>query len=127
MRIGFGLLGAIAYTDDSNLFDDLFFSENTPAYLIVMVFIYAVVVIMPVVVRSSLLAKYFIYIGGMCEVPSNYFCGIILPWIMGAIVNHLQVYAYLINWTALLTHLYVQFVCPMFMWQRTAKEAHIYE
>jgi hypothetical protein len=66
-----------------------------------------VFVILPVVVRSSLMAKYFIYIGGLCEVPCNIFTGIILPWIIGAVVNHLEIYAYLINWTALITHLYV--------------------
>jgi hypothetical protein len=86
-----------------------------------------VVVILPVVVRSSLMAKYFIYIGGMCEVPLNYFSGIILPWILGAVINHLELFAYLVNWTALITHLYVQFVCPMFMWSKSAKEAYIYE
>lgn len=86
-----------------------------------------VFVILPVVVRSSLMAKYFIYIGGICEVPCNYFTGIILPWILGAVINHLQIYAYLVNWTALICHLYVQFVCPMFMWSKTVKEAQIYE
>jgi hypothetical protein len=88
---------------------------------------FIVFVILPVVVRSSLMAKYFIYIGGMCEVPCNYFSGVILPWIVGAIINHLQLYAYLINWTALITCLYVQFVCPMFMWSKSVKEAKIYE
>lgn len=47
------------------------------------------VVVLPVVVRSSLMAKYFVYIGGMCDVPCNYFTGVILPWILGAVVNHL--------------------------------------
>jgi hypothetical protein len=86
-----------------------------------------VFVVLPIVIRSSLMAKYFIYIGGMCEVPCNYFCGVILPWILGAIINHLQVFAFIINWTALLTHIYVQFVCPMFMWAKSVKEAQIYE
>ncbi|CDW90104.1 UNKNOWN [Stylonychia lemnae] len=126
-RIAFGLLGAIAYTDESNLFDDLFFSANTPPYMIILVFVYAVIVVLPVVIRSSLMAKYLIYIGGICEVPSNYFCGIILPWILGVVINHMQIYAYLINWTALITHLYVQFVCPMFMWSKSVKEAQVYE
>ena len=59
--------------------------------------------------------------------PCNIFTGIILPWILGAVINHLEIYAYLVNWTALLTHLYVQFVCPMFMWSKTVKEAHVFE
>jgi hypothetical protein len=87
---------------------------------------FIVFVILPVVVRSSLMAKYFFYIGGMCDVPCNYFTGIILPWILGAILNHMQIFGYLINWTALLTSLYVQFVCPMFMWAKSVKEADIY-
>jgi len=126
-RITFGFLGALAYSENANLFDDLFFSTTTPPYIIILVFIYTLFVILPVVVRSSLMAKYFIYIGGMCEVPCNIFTGIILPWILGAVVNHLEIYAYLINWTALITHLYVQFVCPMFMWSKTVKEAHVFE
>ena len=84
-------------------------------------------IVLPVVVRSSLLAKYFIYIGGMCEVPCNYFSGVFLPWILGAIFNHLQIFAYLVNWTALCTGVYVFFVCPMFMWAKSVKEAMIYE
>lgn len=82
---------------------------------------------MPVVVRSSLMAKYFMYIGGQCEVPCNYFSGIILPWILGAVINHLQVFAYLVNWTGLLTCIFVQFVCPAFMWAKTVNQANVYE
>lgn len=82
---------------------------------------------LPVVVRSSLMAKYFIYIGGMCEVPCNYFSGIVLPWILGAIFNHLQIFVYLVNWFTLVTGLYVYFVCPMFMWSKSVKEATIFE
>jgi len=73
------------------------------------------------------MAKYFIYIGGMCEVPCNYFTGVILPWILGAIINHLQIFAYLINWTSLVTNLYVQFVCALFMWSKSVKEAQTFE
>lgn len=111
-------MGALVYNEDSNLFDDIFFYKGTPLILIIAVFAYSskfyltevfciVFVILPVVIRSSLLAKYFIYIGGMCEVPSNYFIGMILPWILGAVINHMQIFAYLINWTALVTNLYV--------------------
>jgi hypothetical protein len=73
------------------------------------------------------MAKYFFYIGGLCEVPFNYFSGVILPWILAAVICHTQVYAYLINWTALSASLYVQLVCPMFLYQKSAKEAYIYE
>jgi len=44
---------------------------------------------MPSIVRQTLLAKYFIYISGMCEVPCNYFTGVVFPWIAGAMINHL--------------------------------------
>lgn len=127
VKLVFGYLGALAYKDSTNLFDDLFFSKSTPFVLLVATFVYTVFVVLPVVVRSSLMAKYFIYIGGMCEVPCNYLFGVILPWVLGAIINHLQLYAYLINWTALLCCLYVQFVCPMFMWSKSVKESKIYE
>lgn len=59
--------------------------------------------------------------------PCNYVIGIALPWVLGAVVNHLQIYSYLVNWTALLTSMYVQFVCPMFMWSKAVKEAQTYE
>jgi len=73
------------------------------------------------------MAKYFMYIGGHCEVPCNLFAGIILPWIVAAILCHFDVYEYLINWTAIICSMYVQFVCPMFMWSKSVKEAQIYE
>jgi nicotinamide riboside transporter PnuC len=63
----------------------------------------------------------------MCEVPCNYFTGVIFPWILGAIIYHLQLYAYLVNWSTLITCLYVQFICPMFMWSKSVKEAKVYE
>lgn len=83
--------------------------------------------VLPAAVRFSMMAKYLIYIGGMCEVPCNYLFGIILPWILGAVVNHLQIYSYLVNGTALVTSMFVQFVCPMYLWAKAQKEAHIYE
>ena len=63
----------------------------------------------------------------MCDVPCNYITGIILPWTLGAIVNHLQIFLYLVNWTALGTSIIVQFVCPIFMWSKSIKEADMYE
>lgn len=85
------------------------------------------IVVLPVVVRCSLFAKYFIYIGGMCEAPTNFIAGVVLPWVLGAVINHLQIYSYLINWTALCTSMFVQWVCPMFLWAKASKEASIYE
>lgn len=139
VKLSFGILGAMAYQEQANLFDDLFFSKSTPFVVLVATFIFTgkkpainlnfslVIVVLPVVVRSQLMAKYFIWIGGMCDVPSNYFTGIVLPWVIGAVINHLQLYAYLVNWTALITCFYTQFVCPMFMWSMSIKEAKIYE
>ena len=129
----------MAYSDNSNLFDGLLFSTQTPFYIVLSLFLYSgtaslifkqdfiVFTVLPVVVRSSLVAKYFIYIGGMCEVPCNYFAGVFLPWILGSIFNHLQIYVYLVNWFTLVTGIYVYFVCPMFMWSKSVKEATIYE
>ncbi len=117
----------MCFKPTSNLFDDLFFSKATPLFLAISVFAYAIIVVIPVVVRCSLLAKYFIYIGGLCEVPCNYFTGLVFPWIVGIVINHLQIFLYLINWTSLVTCVYVSFVCPMFMWSKSLKEANIYE
>lgn len=139
IKVIFGILGSIAYEKNTNLFDNLMFSNNAPFYVVVSLFIFTGIIItfhnnilivfavLPVVVRSSLMAKYFIYIGGMCEVPCNYFSGIVLPWIFGALLNHLEIYVYLINWFTLATGLYVYFVCPMFMWSKSVKEATIFE
>ena len=85
------------------------------------------IVILPQVVSSSQMAKYMLYIGGFCESPMHYLLGVVLPWVLGAVINHLQIYSYLINWTALVTMMYVQFVCPMFMWAKACKEASIFE
>lgn len=137
VKIGFGVLGAAAYSHGANLFDDLFFSTNTPAYLIISAFIftskfsvlnnYLAFSVLPHALRSSLLAKYFLFISGMCEEPFCIVLGIIVPWIAGAMINHLQIYSYLINWTALITIAWVQLVCPLFMWSKASKEAHIFE
>jgi hypothetical protein len=115
------------FNDKSNIFDDLFFSRNAPFHLVVAAFIYTVFVVIPVTIRNQLMAKYFIYIGGMCEIPCNYFSGIMMPWIIGMMVNHLQIFVYLVDWTTLGTCIYVSFVCPMFMWSKSVKEAKIYE
>lgn len=85
------------------------------------------IVVLPVVIRSSMMAKYFIFIGGTCEVPCNFFSGVILPWIFGTVLNHLQIFVYLINWSALTTGIYVYLICPLFMWSKSIKEAMIYE
>jgi hypothetical protein len=128
VKIGFGMMGAAAYGHASvNMFDDLFFSEETPIHVAVSVFIFSVIVVLPSAVRASVTAKEVLYITGMMDEPWNVIIGIILPWIMGTVVNHLQIYAYLVNWTALISSMYVQFVCPMFMWSKASKEASIYE
>ena len=59
--------------------------------------------------------------------PCNYFTGIVLPWVLGATINHLQIYSYIINWTGLICSVFVSLVCPMFMWAKAAKEAYIFE
>ena len=63
----------------------------------------------------------------MCEEPASVLFGIALPWVAGVVINHLQIYSYLINWTALVAIMYVQFVCPLFMWAKASKEANIFE
>lgn len=95
--------------------------------LVCIIFVYTLIVVLPVAVRSSQTAKYTLYITGMLEEPQNVIIGVLLPWVCGAVVNHLQIYSYLINWTALITSMYVQFVCPLFMWSKASKEASIYE
>lgn len=40
LKLAFGFIGAMSFTDQSNLFDDLFFSLQTPGYLITFAFLY---------------------------------------------------------------------------------------
>ena len=40
MKFTFGYLGAMAYSENGNLFDDLFFSKSTPFAIIVTTFIF---------------------------------------------------------------------------------------
>jgi hypothetical protein len=44
---------------------------------------------------------------GICDYSWGTLLGVCVPWITGAIVNHLQIYAHLVNWTALITTMYV--------------------
>ena len=85
----FAYFGAMCIHDSTNVFDNLIFSPGTSMILLIASFAYAVIVVLPVVVRSSLMAKYFVYIGGMCDVPCNYFSGIIFPWIAAILLSHI--------------------------------------
>ncbi len=129
IKIAFGVVGALTINKETNLFANILFSKDCPPHLTVAVFIFSsnsckcysnilVLSVLPVVIRSSLIAKYFIYIGGICEVPCNYFSGILLPWMFGLFFNHLEIFVPLINWVALVMALFVYFVGPLFMWAR---------
>ena len=39
----------------------------------------------------------------------------------------MQVYAHLVNWSALIAGMWVQWIIPMFMWARATKEANRFE
>lgn len=77
--------------------------------------------------RASSLARYFLYIGGYCEETWSQVFGLVFPWVAAAVINHMQIFAQLVNWTGLITIAWVQLVCPLFMWSKATKEAHIYE
>jgi hypothetical protein len=85
-------------------------------------------VVLPTVLRSSQQAYTILYYTGQCGTPwcATFFASC-LPWLAGAVVTHLQVYSYLVNWTALVAGMCVQWVSPMFMWARASKEAGRYE
>lgn len=123
----FGYMGASVYTTKSNLFDDLFYSDSTPFIVLFFIFTYSILVVMPVVAKFSQFARNLIYFGGLCDAPFSFFSAIALPWILGAIVNHLQVFLYLVDRSCLLTGFFVQFVCPLFMWARAVEEQQTYE
>jgi hypothetical protein len=130
-------LGAYAFTSASNLYDDLFFSPTTPTLMLLTAFSFTskpfshhllALVVLPSVLRSSHQAYTILYYTGQCGTP---WCATLvascLPWVAGALVTHLQVYSYLVNWTALAAGMCVQWVSPMFMWAQAAKEANRYE
>ena len=124
LKVTFGLIGAVVFTED-NIFDGLIFSNSKA--IIYSLFFFTLIHILPTMVNESFKAKYFVYIGGMCEVPCNYFSGMILPWIFALFFNHLNIFAYIVNWTSLTSIVYVSFITPMILWQISLKEAAAFE
>lgn len=123
IKLTFGIIGCLAMNQTSNLFDNLLFSEDVTFEVNVIMVVFSMFIVLPQVINSSLEVNYFLYIGGLCDVPCNYFWGIVLPWIIGMLFNHLEIFSYLINWTSLSSVFYVSIICPMFIWCKTLKEA----
>jgi hypothetical protein len=78
------------YMSSDDPYITLFFAAGgpTPFYMTVSIIIFCFLVILPPALRASLNAKYSLYIGGVCDVPTNYIMGIILPWILAEILTH---------------------------------------
>ena len=53
--------------------------------------------------------------------------GFIAPWLLAAVLNHLQVYALLITWTSLACGVVVSVISSLLMWTTQIEEALIHE
>mmetsp|Transcript_34372 Transcript_34372/g.52658 ORF Transcript_34372/g.52658 Transcript_34372/m.52658 type:complete len:91 (-) Transcript_34372:401-673(-) len=62
------------------------------------------------------------------SIPCNqYLVGLVLPWVLAAIVCHLQAYALLLNWVTLSCSWVVSVVCSLLMWTTQIEEAIVHE
>jgi len=77
--------------------------------------------------RSSKQAHGIMFFTGQCDWLWASVIASLVPWVAGAVITHLQVYEHLVKWSALGAGMWVQWVCPMFMWARATKEAQRYE
>ena len=129
LKILFGIAGAMAFTDSGNVFDNLLFSKNTPDAVLIIVTLFVGVVVLPQAVDQQRQAKYFASISSENDsIPCNqYLVGIILPWILAIVLNHLQIFAILVNWTSLILIVSVSITCSFLMWATQMDEAITHE
>jgi len=125
----FGFVGAMMFTDSSNLFDNMLFSVDTPDAVRIALTVFVVVVVLPQAIDLQKQAKYFASISSENDaIPCNqYLVGLFLPWFIAVIVSHLQIFALLINWTSLICVVGVSVVCSLLMWTTQMEESLVHE
>jgi hypothetical protein len=125
----FGFVGAMMFTDSSNLFDNMLFSSETPDAVRIALTVFVVVVVLPQAIDLQKQAKYFASISSENDaIPCNqYLVGLFLPWFLAVIVSHLQIFALLINWTSLICVVGVSVVCSLLMWTTQMEESLVHE
>lgn len=117
------------FTENSNLFGNMLFSDKTPDAVLISLALYSVVVLLPQAIDLQKQAKYFASISSENDaIPCNqYLVGLLLPWFIAAIVSHLQIFVHLVNWTSLICVMMVSVVCSLLMWTTQVDEALVHE
>ena len=129
LKCVFGIVGAMMFTEESNLFGNMLFSDKTPDAVLISLALFSIVVLLPQAIDLQKQAKYFASISSENDaIPCNrYLVGLLLPWFISAIVSHLQIFVYLINWTSLICVMMVSVTCSLLMWTTQMDEALVHE
>jgi uncharacterized protein YacL len=122
-------VGAMMFTETSNIFDDMIFSHNSSDAVLVVLAIFVTLIVLPQSIAFQGQAKYFASISQENDsIPCNpYLIGLIIPWLTAILVSHLQIFAMLINWTSLLFTVIVSVFCSLLMWTIQMEESMIHE
>jgi hypothetical protein len=80
-----------------------------------------------VISRFTDLAKNYVYNAGICDFPTNYLIGIIIPWFGGTILAHTDLIQYIINYTGIFISLFLFFASPMYLWSIQLEESQTYQ
>jgi hypothetical protein len=124
----FAAAGAIAFTEETNLFAGLLFSKRPNDAVLGVLAVFAVLIVLPNAIHLQRQAKYFATLSSEDSIPCNqYLVGILLPWVMAAVLCHLQIYAQLINFTSLVCCANVAIVCSFLMWTTQLEESMVHQ
>lgn len=88
---------------------------------------FTLVIILPSVIENQKQLKYFVGISSEGDPCIQYLVSLILPWLLAACINHLQIFVHLINWTSLICLVNVAVVSSVIMWARQLEETHVHE
>lgn len=132
LKIGVGISGAIAISsarepEEYNIFSNTIFSERTSEALMFTLMTFALVIVLPSVIENQKQLKYFVSISSEGDPCIQYLVSLILPWLLAACINHLQIFVHLINWTSLLCLVNVAVISSVVMWTRQLEETHVHE
>jgi hypothetical protein len=74
-------------------------------------------------------AKYIAAVSSENETFScnQYIAGLVLPWLIAILGNHLQVFALLVNWTSLICVIQVSIFFSFLMWTTQLEESLVHE
>lgn len=124
----FAAAGAIAFTQDTNLFAGLLFSKSPNDAVLGVLAVFALLIVLPNSIHLQRQAKYFATLSSEDSIPCNqYLVGILLPWVLAAVLCHLQIFMQLVNFTSLVCCLNVAVVCSFLMWTTQLEESMVHQ